>query len=74
MRGERATATGAGDGRGRAPKRVLEHRNGERSAGPAGPTAMRYIAGRIDEVRVYDTALNPSEIESDTNTPIGSDP
>jgi hypothetical protein len=34
----------------------------------------QYFSGRIDEVRVYDTALTASEIQSDMNTPIGSGP
>jgi RHS repeat-associated protein len=31
-----------------------------------------YLAGRIDEVRVYNRALSQFEIQSDMNTPIGS--
>jgi hypothetical protein len=31
----------------------------------------QHFAGRIDEVRIYDTALSASEIESDMATPIG---
>jgi chitodextrinase len=34
----------------------------------------QYFAGRIDEVRIYNTARNATEIQSDMNTPIGSGP
>ena len=32
----------------------------------------QYFAGTIDEVRVYNVALTPAQIQSDMNTPIGS--
>jgi fibronectin type 3 domain-containing protein len=32
----------------------------------------QYFSGLIDEVRVYDTALKPSEIQTDMSTPIGT--
>ena len=32
----------------------------------------QYFAGRIDEVRVYNTALSASQIQTDMNTPIGA--
>jgi hypothetical protein len=32
----------------------------------------QHFAGRIDEVRVYNTALSASEIQTDMNTPVGS--
>ena len=32
----------------------------------------QYFAGRIDEVRVYNTALSATEIQTDMNTPIGA--
>src|SRR4029077_9850703 len=32
----------------------------------------QYFAGRIDEVRVYNQALNQTEIQADMNTPVGS--
>ena len=31
-----------------------------------------YLAGRIDEVRIYNRALSQSEIQNDMNTPIGA--
>ena len=31
----------------------------------------QYFAGRIDEVRIYNTALTPPQIQTDMNTPIG---
>ena len=31
-----------------------------------------YFAGQIDEVRIYDRALNIAEIQSDMNTPVGT--
>ena len=31
----------------------------------------QYFAGRIDEVRVYNTALTATEIQTDMNTPVG---
>ena len=33
-----------------------------------------YFAGRIDEVRIYNRALNIAEIQADMNTPVGSPP
>ena len=34
----------------------------------------QYFAGRIDEVRIYNTALSASQIQTDMNTPVGSGP
>ena len=34
----------------------------------------QHFAGRIDEVRIFNTAGNATEIQSDMNTPIGSGP
>jgi Concanavalin A-like lectin/glucanases superfamily len=34
----------------------------------------QHFSGRIDEFRIYATALTASEIQSDMNTPIGSGP
>jgi hypothetical protein len=34
----------------------------------------QYFAGRIDEVRIYNTALTASQIQSDMDTPIGPSP
>ena len=31
----------------------------------------QYFAGTIDEVRIYNRALSPTEIQSDMNTPVG---
>jgi hypothetical protein len=46
------------------------------SSGPLriGGTAPwgEYFAGRIDEVRIYNRALSPSEIQTDMSTPVGS--
>ena len=36
------------------------------------PLYGQYFAGRIDEARVYNVALTASEIQTDMNTPIGS--
>jgi hypothetical protein len=33
-----------------------------------------YFAGQIDEVRIYNRALNITEIQADMNTPVGSPP
>jgi hypothetical protein len=30
-----------------------------------------FFQGRIDEVRVYNRALTPAEIQTDMNTPVG---
>ena len=35
------------------------------------PVYGQYFAGRIDEVRVYNTALSAAQVVSDMNTPIG---
>ena len=32
----------------------------------------QYFAGRIDEVRVYETALSASQLQTDMNTPVGA--
>ena len=32
----------------------------------------QHFAGRIDEVRIYNTARSPSEIQADMNTPVGA--
>ena len=32
----------------------------------------QYFAGRIDEVRVYNRALTPAEIQTDMNTPVAA--
>ena len=34
----------------------------------------QYFAGRIDEVRIYNTALSASQIQADMDTPVGSGP
>ena len=34
----------------------------------------QYFAGRIDEVRVYNTALTQAQIQADMNTPVGGAP
>ena len=33
-----------------------------------------FFAGRIDEVRIYNRALSPGEIQTDMNTPLGTPP
>ncbi len=38
------------------------------------PIYGQYFAGRIDEVRVYNTALTAAQIQTDMNTPIGGRP
>ena len=34
----------------------------------------QHFAGRIDEVRIYNTALSASQIQTDMNTAIGPSP
>jgi hypothetical protein len=34
----------------------------------------QYFQGTIDEVRVYNVALTPTQIQTDMNTPIGTQP
>ena len=31
----------------------------------------QYFTGLIDEVRIYNTALTPAQIQTDMNTPVG---
>ncbi len=39
-------------------------------AWPYGATSSDFFGGRIDEVRVYDRALTPAQIQADMNAPI----
>ena len=55
----------------RQPSRLHEHRHRRAEASAATAIWGEWFAGRLDDVRVYNTALTAAQIQTDMNTPSG---
>ena len=55
-------------------RRHRQHRrfHQSRCALAATPSGANILAGKLDEIRIYNRALTPTEIQTDMNTPVGT--